>query len=260
MIRNLVELYQYRGLLWSLTERELKARYRASAMGFLWTFLNPTLLMLVYSIVFRFLQRGGTEPHYTYLLFVGLLPWLFFSSSLSGGASAISDRRDLVTKVHFPAQVLPASVIATNLCNYLLSLPLMFILGAFYGVYPGVHALLFPLVLLVQLVFTLSLAYLLSALNVAYRDLQHIVGNLLTLWFFLTPVVYPFSKIPERFQPWFLYGNPMAAIVTSYQAIFYEHRVPDVIPLVCVLSGSIVLLWLASMVFSSRREQFAELV
>jgi homopolymeric O-antigen transport system permease protein len=105
MIRSLQELWQYRALLWNLTQRELKARYRGSALGFLWTFVNPLLLMGVYGLVFGIIQRN-TIPHYTYFIFVGLLPWLWFGSSVGSGASTISDRRDLLTKVRFPAQVL----------------------------------------------------------------------------------------------------------------------------------------------------------
>ena len=119
MLRNLRELYQYRALLWSLTLRELKARYRGSVLGFLWTFLNPTLLMVTYALVFGVFMKSPIK-NYVFFLFVGLLPWTFFSNSVGMGASAISDRRDLLTKVRFPAQVLPATVVTTNLINYLL--------------------------------------------------------------------------------------------------------------------------------------------
>ncbi len=180
MLRNIRELYQYRVLLLSLTQRELKARYRASVLGFFWTFLNPTLLMLAYVLVFGVFMKAQMH-HYVFFLFVGLLPWVFFSTSLSSGATAISDRRDLLTKVRFPAQVLPATVVATNLINYLLSLPLMFILGASLGEWPTWHAVVFPAILALQIFFTLALSYMISALNVVFRDLQHIVANLLTL-------------------------------------------------------------------------------
>src|SRR5262249_34092832 len=160
MNRNLRELYQYRALLWSLTQRELKARYRGSVLGFLWTFLNPTLLMLVYALVFNVFLKQQMK-NFLYFLFVGLLPWIWFSSSIALSSSSISDRRDLLTKVRFPAQVLPATVVVTNLCNYLLSLPLMFVLGACFRVWPDWHVVVFPIVLAVQLVFTLALAYLL---------------------------------------------------------------------------------------------------
>src|ERR1700687_3256705 len=119
MLRNLRELYQYRALLWSLTLRELKARYRGSVLGFLWTFLNPTLLMLAYTLVFGIFMRQRQITHFVDFLFVGLLPWIAVSASIGAGATAISDRRDLLTKVRFPAQVLPATVVSTNFCNYL---------------------------------------------------------------------------------------------------------------------------------------------
>jgi lipopolysaccharide transport system permease protein len=265
MIRNLRELYQYRALLLSLVQRELKARYRGSVLGFLWTFLNPLLLMLVYSLIFSVYMRTSME-NYTYFLFIGLLPWLWFSTTVGGGASAISDRRDLLTKVRFPAQVLPATVVMTNLVNYLLALPLMLGLGLFKGMIPGWEALLFPVVLGIQLLFTLALAYLISALNVGFRDLQHIINNLITLAFFLTPVLYSHRDVETKLGQWplvrdlFLYGNPMAVLVRSYQAIFYDHALPPLLPLAGVLAMSVALLWISSRVFEARREEFAELV
>ena len=259
MIRNLRELYQYRALLWSLTLRELKARYRGSVLGFFWTFLNPTMLMLVYALVFSVYMKNNI-PNYTYFMFVGLLPWIWFSNSLSAGSSTISDRRDLLTKVRFPAQVLPATVVLTTLSNFLLSIPLMVILGAAFGVYPTVHAIVFPLIVAVQLVFTLALTYVISALNVFFRDLQHIVGNLITFWFFLTPVLYASTTIPERYRELVVWLNPMAILVTSYQAIFYDQTWPDPRPLSALLVFALTLFWVASEVFERRREEFAELI
>jgi lipopolysaccharide transport system permease protein len=259
MIRNLRELHQYRALLWSLTLRELKARYRGSVLGFFWTFLNPTLLMLVYALVFSVYMRQRIQ-HYPYFMFVGLLPWVWFSTSIGAGASTISDRRDLLTKVRFPAQVLPATVVLTTLCNFLLSVPLVVGLGLAYGVYPSVHAVAFPLVVAVQLLFTLALAYIISALNVFFRDLQHIIGNFLTLWFFVTPVLYQPSTIPERFRTLAVWLNPMAILVTSYQAVFYEHRWPNPAPLGSLALFALLLMWAASELFERRREEFAELI
>jgi lipopolysaccharide transport system permease protein len=264
MIRNFRELYQYRALLWSLTLRELKARYRGSVLGFLWTFLNPTLLMLMYALVFGLFMQQAI-PHYTYFMFVGLLPWIWFSTSIGAGASTISERRDLLTKVRFPAQVLPTTVVVTNFINYLLALPLMLGLGAINGIYPSVQALAFPLVLLVQFCFTLGLLFIVSALNVAFRDLQHIVNNILTLAFFATPIIYPASTIQNgHTSQWLkdllLYGNPMSVITASYQAIFYDHTWPNLHQLLSVLGVSVVLLWVSSYIFERRREEFAELI
>lgn len=257
MIRNFRELYSYRGLLLSLVQRELKARYRGSVLGFFWTFLNPTLHMLVYALLFGVFMKNQI-PHYPYFMFVGLLPWIWFSTSVSAGASAISDRRDLMTKVRFPAQVLPATVVATNFCNFIFSLPLMVALGLVFGVVPSWHVVLFPAVVLVQMCFTFAVVYAVSAFNVTFRDLQHIVMNLMTLWFFVTPVLYKLSTIPEEYRRVLQVLNPMSILITSYQAIFYEHRLPDAVPLVSLLGVSVVLLWGATQIFESRREEFAE--
>lgn len=259
MLRNLRELYQYRALLYSLTQRELKARYRGSILGFLWTFLNPTLLMLVYALVFSVYMRNAI-PHYTYFMFVGLLPWIFFSSSVLGGASSISDRRDLMTKVRFPAQVLPATVIAVNLCNYIFSLPLMFVLGFAFHESFSWHVVLFPLILAAQLLFTIAVVYLLSALNVGFRDLQHIIGNIVTLWFFVTPVLYKVDTIPEGARQIVRYVNPMSIIIGSYQSIFYDHTLPDLASLAYLTVMASALLYMATQIFERRREEFAETV
>ncbi len=259
MLRNLRELWQYRALLVTMTQRELKARYRASVLGFLWTFLNPTLNMAVYAFVFSVILKQR-QPAYPHFLFVALLPWIYFSSSIGSGTSAVSDRRDLLTKVRFPAQVLPATIVASNLVNYLLSLPLLLILGALYGVFPSWHVVfLLPLILL-QTWFTLGLTYLLSAFNVALRDLQHIVGNLLLMGFFLTPVVW---AVPPESAEWtnrLAYSNPMAALVFAHRDIFVKHQIPQWEPLAAVAGISFLVFWLGTWVFESRREEFAELV
>lgn len=239
--------------------RELKARYRGSVLGFLWTFLNPTLLMLAYAMVFSVFMKQQMK-NYLFFLFIGLLPWIAFSTSVGVGASAISDRRDLLTKVRFPAQVLPTTVVATNTCNYLLSLPLMIALGGYFGIWPSWHSIAFPLILAIQILFTLALSYFISALNVAFRDLQYIVANVLTLWFFATPVLYPPTAIPAGFREIALLSNPMAALVTSYQSIFYEHAMPPMRPLLVALIISLALFWISAQIFERRSEEFAELV
>src|SRR5688572_14051789 len=201
--------------------------------------------MAVYSLVFGQLMPSA-KADYPFVLFAGLLPWIYFGTSVGGGSSSVSDRRDLLTKVRFPAQVLPATVVLTNFVNYLLSLPLMVALGLFFGVVPSWHFLLFPAVALVQLVFTLGLVYLTSAVNVVFRDLQQILANVIMVWFFLTPVLYPATAIPEAARSAALYANPMAVLVTSYQDLFYQHRVPPLAPLALLLAGSLALMWMAS--------------
>lgn len=270
MIRNLQELYQYRALLWALSMRELRARYRASVLGFLWTFLNPTLSMAVYGLVFGVLMENP-PPRYPFYLFCGLLPWIFFSSSILGGTTSVSDRKDLLTKVRFPAQVLPAYVVLTNLINFVLSLPLLFVLGLAFQDVPSWHLVFVLPLLVLQTLFTLAITYLLSALNVAFRDLQHIMANVMQLAFFLTPVLWEVRTLKsfERFgvavsadelQRLVVLVNPMAALMTAWRDIFFTHRVPDWEPLAVVAGLTLVVLWLSTSVFERRREEFAELV
>ncbi|MCA2978494.1 MAG: ABC transporter permease [Myxococcaceae bacterium] len=269
MFRNLLELYQYRALLWALSMRELKARYRASVLGFLWTFLNPTLSMAVYGLVFGFIMSSSQERYPFYLL-SGLLPWICFSTSVLGGTTSISDRKDLLTKVRFPAQVLPAYVVLTNVLNLVFSLPLLFLLAAVYGDAPSWHVVLVPVLLALQSLFTLAVTYLLSALNVAFRDLQHIIANVMQLAFFLTPVLWPLKDLDgKRFglelsgaelQQLVVLLNPMAALTEAWRDVLFRHQTPAWQPLAGVVAVTFVVLWFSAAVFERRREEFAELV
>ena len=156
--------------------------------------------------------------------------------------------------------MLPATVVATNLANYLLSLPLLIALGIFYGHWPTWHVVFFAPIVIIQTLLILGLTYLVSALNVALRDLQHVVNNVLMMMFFLTPIVWPLSTQSLELQQIMLYGNPMAALISAYRSIFYEHAVPALQPLATVAGISVAVLWLSSGVFERRREEFAEMV
>ncbi len=256
---HLREIVAYRALVWALVQRELRARYRGSVLGFLWTFFNPLLLMAVYFTVFKVFMKQE-QAHYTYFMFVGLLPWIWFSNSLNAGAQSLSQKRDLLTRVKFPPQVLPTVTVVSELCNYLMALPLMLLLGVAEGVHLNGTALLFPLILALQLCFTLAVVLLLSALNVFYRDLQYVVQNVLTLWFFLVPVIYPQDRIPPALRRIVVDLDPLAVIVTSYQAILYYGKLPDLGSLTFTMLFSLLLLTLAINVFEGRRDEFAEVV
>jgi len=217
--------------------------------------------------VFSVLMKSTVE-NYAYHLFAGLLPWIYFSSSVLGGTSSVSDRRDLLTKVRFPAQVLPATVVLTNLLNFLLSLPLLVLLGFLFKIYPTWHVVLIIPVLLVQTFFTLALTYFFAALNVAFRDLQHIVSNVMQMAFFLTPVLYPLTNVekalswlsPEQARQFVTTVNPMAALIVAWRDIFYEHRAPNWEALGTVAVISLIVMWVSTGVFERRREEFAELI
>jgi len=252
-------LYSYRSLVWALVIRHLSVRYRGSMLGFLWSFLNPLCLMLVYMLVFKYYIRFQEVEHYTVFLFCGLLPWLWITSGLSEGTSAIVGSGHLITKSMFPAQILPAVAVVTAMINFLLSLPLLFVIMLFMGMQVPVTVLLLPVVILLQFVLLYGLALILSAFNVYYRDVQPIVGNLLTFLFFLCPILYPAHVVPDKFR-FTLELNPFAQLTLLYHSLILDGSMPSLQAFAVVSSFALLVLLVGSMVFNYYRESFAEVL
>ncbi len=253
---HIQEIYRYRGLIYSLVARELQARYRGSVLGFFWSFLSPLLLFAVYALVFSVYMRIQME-NYTSYLFVGLLPWTWFSASLMEGATSIIGSGNLVTKVPFPAQVLPLVKVLANLFNYLLSMPILIVVLFIGGIKIGWPWLAFPLVLGSNLLLTLGISLFLACINTYFRDTQHLLGIILTLWFFLTPILYPASMIPDNLK-FLLWINPEAIYIREYQDIFFYMKFPDWQGFLYVTLFSILILLLGIWIFEAFKEGFAE--
>ena len=222
LLHSLRQLFRHRALVQSLVARELKARYRGSTLGLLWSFVNPLLLLSIYTFVFTTVMPGarsaGIEP-FSLFLFCGILPWTWFSSSLLESANALIAGGNLIRKVLFPAEVLPIVTVFAGLVHFCLGLP---ILAAFF-IYYRVPVLLgdlawLPLIVFAQLLMTLGFALLLSALTVHFRDLRDLLANVLTLGFFLTPIIYPLSQTPTWARP-LLNLNPFTTLAVSYQEV-----------------------------------------
>ncbi|HLZ48727.1 MAG TPA: ABC transporter permease [Candidatus Limnocylindria bacterium] len=233
MIADLRVLVDRRELLADFAWRELRARYKGSALGFAWNFLNPLLQLLVYWILFgvvlgtRPRTETGEQP-FAIFLFVGLLPWTFFSTSLILGAASIVGNGAIVKKVRLPVQLLPAASVLSALVNFLLSLVVLFAVLALFGPRHPEGLVYLPLVVLVELVLALGFAYLLAALDVFYRDVEHILAILLLAWYFLTPILFPISLVANR--PRELLGlslNPMTGIVVGFQRALLDGLPPD---------------------------------
>lgn len=259
MTSYLKEMYTYRSLIYALVERHLASRYRGSFLGFLWSFLNPLCLMLVYTLVFRYYIRFDHVENYAVFLFCGLLPWIWFSSALAEGTTSIVSSGHLVTKSMFPAHLLPTVTVITAMIHFLLSLPLLFLFMYFSSMpfYPTLFLL--PAIVFAQFFLLYGLALLLSALNVYFRDVQHIVGNLLTFLFFLCPILYPKSSVPEKFQ-FSLEYNPLAQLTVFYHNLILDGAIPSFWPVVYYLLCSFVVVALGMKIFSLYRESFAELL
>ena len=259
MFSNIRQLWKYRALVAALVGRHLAMRYRGSALGFLWSFLNPLCLLLVYTLVFRYYIRFDQVENYTVFLFCGLLPWLWFTSALSEGASAIVGSGHLITKSMFPAHILPAVSTITSMVNFLLSLPLLLIFMLAFGQAFHWTLLLLPLLVAFQFMLQLGLALALASLNVNYRDVQHILGNLLTFLFFLCPIIYPASVVPERFR-FTLELNPLAQFVQFYHMLILEGRLPELQPVLFFMAICAASLLVGYMIYDYFRESFAELL
>ena len=265
MFANLANLFRYRGLIQSLVARELKARYRGSALGFLWSFINPLLLLLIYSFVFTTVmpnETKGVQP-YQLFMFCGILPWTWFASSLSDAAGSLIAGGNLIKKVLFPAEVLPLVSVLTNMVHFFLGLPILIGFLLMYRHYPNpVNLVWFPVAVAVQLLFTSALALILSALAVHFRDIRDILANILTLWFFATPIIYPwFQPSVQRFHLLFDI-NPFTHLAVSYQEILFFNIGPvgHWKWLLALGVGSVLLFIAGYWLFDRLRDSFAESV
>ena len=262
MLTNFRQLLRYRALIGALVARELKARYRGSVLGFLWSFVNPLLLLLIYNFVFTTVLPGtrgeGLEP-YALFLFCGLLPWTWFSSSLLESAGVLIAGGNLIRKVMFPAEVLPIVTVLAGFVHYCLGLV---VLAAFFIYYrhPVSAADLpwLPVIVLVQLVLTLGLSLLISGLTVHFRDLRDVLSNLMTLWFFGTPIIYPLSRAPESAR-WILNLNPFTHLAVAYQdVLFRPEPFGEWRRLLVLAVGSVAVFIAGYFVFDRLRDTLAE--
>jgi lipopolysaccharide transport system permease protein len=223
MLRNLAGLVRYRGLIQSLVARELKARYRGSVLGFFWSFINPLTLLLIYTFVFKYVMPAapqGTDP-YPLFMFCGLLPWTWFASSLMESSGVLISGGNLIKKVLFPAEVLPIVTVTANMIHFFLALPILGVfLIWFRAPLTPLELACFPVVVAVQLIFTLGCALILAALTVHFRDIRDILSNILTLWFFATPIIYSYQFAPVLARR-FMNLNPFAHLAISYQEILF---------------------------------------
>ena len=243
-------------LLAELVRRDMRLRYKRSALGILWSLFNPLLQWLVLSFVFGVVLPLGI-PHFPLFLFTGLLAWNWFQASLYEAAGAIVDNSDLVRRPGFSSIVLPVVPVTANLLHLLLALPILLFAIWWSGLRLSPWAAVLPLVLAVQFVVTLGLAYLVAALNVRFRDTRYLLGVILLLGFYLTPVFYAASAIPPAWQPLY-YLNPLVTLIESYRGLLLEGVRPPTLALALVLVAGLAALWLGTRLFRRMSGDFAE--
>ncbi len=262
MLANISKLFSYRELIYSLTKKELKVKYRGSVLGFLWSLLNPILVMLVYSFVFAIIMRLGVED-YAIFLISALLGHNFLANSVSLGTSSIVANGNLVNKIYFPREILPLSIVFANLANFLFELVALFIVLAILGYRFYMFLYILPFIIFIQFFLVAGSTLLASALNVFFRDLQHLISIILMVWFFATPIIYPLEMVPEAFRR-ILYFNPMTVFAMMYRNIFYHVKFPEgfAIPpihfIIYAVGVSFLVFLIGYFVFKKLEPRFAE--
>jgi lipopolysaccharide transport system permease protein len=259
---RLRELWRYRELVGFLCWRDLKVRYRQTALGVAWALLQPLFTMAVFSVFFG--RLGGLERRlegglpYPLFAFAGLVPWAFFAHGLAQASDSLVGSSHLITKVYFPRLVIPLSAVLTGLVDFALSLAVLLGMMAAYGWLPGASVLLLPAPLLLALAAALGVGLWLSALNVQFRDVRYTMTFLTQIWLLATPIAYPAALVPERWRA--LYAlNPMVGAVEGFRRALLGTPVPA--SLMAVSAASAVLLLVSGLFYFRRMERgFADAV
>jgi lipopolysaccharide transport system permease protein len=241
---DLRSLWDFRGLIWFLGQRDIRLRYRQTLLGAAWAILQPAMQMVVFSIFFgRLAKMPSDGVSYPIFAFAGLLPWQLFSTCLNECSNSLITNKSIVAKVYFPRLVIPISSLATGIVDFVVGFILLAVLMLYFGVTPSARILLLPMLVALAVMTALGVGLWLAALNVKYRDVRYTLTFLIQLWMFATPVAYPSSLVPERWRP--LLGiNPMSGVVEGFRwALFGTGRVPDKMLLVSTVISIVALIF-----------------
>jgi lipopolysaccharide transport system permease protein len=256
---DLRELWAYRELLWVLTARDVKVRYKQTLLGFTWAIIQPVMLMVVFSIFFgRLAQMPSEGIPYPIFVYAALLPWTFFANAISASANSLVGSAHLVSKVYFPRLIIPLSSVGAGLVDFAISAGVLLGLMAWYGVGWSVNLLAAPLVVAGVVFIALGVGTLLSSLTVTYRDFRYIIPFMVQFWMFATPVVYPASLVPEGWR-WLLYLNPMAGLIEGFRSAFLGR--PFDIPALALSFVVALALFLVGIAYFEKAERrFADII
>ena len=258
LIGYLAGFWQRRDLLWHMTVRHLRGQYKQSILGYAWAFVNPLSQMVILTFVFSTLLRFQSEDlPYPLFLFVGLIPWMFFSSAVSSATESVVGAAGLVTKVYFPREVLPTAAVFTKLVDLAFGLVILGALMVYYGELPALTSWWLPVLFAIHTLFILGLSYPLAALNLFFHDVRFLVGVVLTLWFYLTPVIYPVDIVPERYQ--FLYDlNPNSLFINAYRRVLLHGESPGLEKVVLGLAIAVATFLIGYYLFKKMEPTFAD--
>ncbi len=257
---HLKDVWEYRELLYFLTWRDIKVRYKQSLLGVGWSVLQPLLTMIIFTFVFgRFAGVPSEGVPYPLFSFAALLPWQYFASAVGRSGVSIVNSSNLIAKVYFPRLIIPLSAAIAPAVDFAVTLVMLILLMAYYGVVPTVHVVFLPAFFLLAFAAAMAVSLWLSALHVRYRDVGYVIPFLVQIWMFISPVAYPSSLVPEQWR--FLYGlNPMAGVIEGFRwALFGQGHPPDMAVGLSVVVTLVVLLG-GLFFFQKTEETFADIV
>jgi lipopolysaccharide transport system permease protein len=254
------EIWNYRELLYFLTKRDIKVRYRQTVLGGLWAIIQPAFTMLVFTLFFGRLAKMPSDGlPYPIFVYAGLLPWTYFANALSASGNSLVGSANLITKVYFPRIVVPASAALAGLLDFFISFFVLAALMIYYQFLPGLTILLFPLLVALTFLCAVGVGLWLSALNVQYRDIRYAIPFLIQVWMFVSPVIYPVSLVQGNYQ-WLLALNPIGGLIHAYRASLLGHQ-PIEWSLLGLSTLIIVALFLGGLYYFRRMEKiFADVV
>ena len=256
------EIWSRRELLWILIVRNLKIRYKNSALGFFWSLLTPLVMILIYAVFAKILKFNDGQPRYLQMLVSGIVIWQFLSMCLNDSLNAVAGNSNLVKKTSFPRIILPLSTVLSNLINFLLTLIVLVLYLLFVGMRPT-HLWLLPLILLVNTSLCLGLAMIISSANVYFRDTEHIIGVSTLAWFFLTPIFY-LVELQLNFMPtdlqWMVYLNPMTGIVAAYRFVFMSIPTASLSDIAISSGVSVIVMVVGIWVFQKAQKSFGDVL
>ena len=219
------ELWEYRELLYFLTWRDIKVRYKQTAMGAVWAIIQPLFMVIIFAVFFGIFMRVPTDGMpFLFFFYCGLLPWTFFSNAISNSSMSLVGNSNLITKIYFPRVIIPIATIGAGFLDLLIASVILVGLVIYYSFPLTQNILLLPLLILLTILLASGLGMWLAALTVKYRDVRHALPFTLQLWMFLTPIVYPLSIIPEKWH-WAMFINPLTGIVEGVRASFTGHSI-----------------------------------
>lgn len=250
------KLYNYREFLLTSVKKEIRGKYKKSFLGIIWSFLNPLLMLAVYAIIFPLILKVQ-EKNYVMFLFTAMIPWNFFTAVVTQGASCIIANGNIIKKVYFPREILPISVVTSGLVNFLISCIIVFIFLCFSGIGFSINLIYLPLIVLIQYLLLLGITFILSSVTVFLRDLEHIIGIVIQVLFYGTPIVYNIATLDPAYAK-IINLNPLTPIIQSYRDILYYKVTPNFISLGIIFIFSLVLVVIGYIIFNQLQKKFAE--